>query len=67
MTDKPVTACVLIIGNEILSGRTQDANLSFLGRRLNDIGIRLNEARVIPDVEPVVVETVKQVMPPRRF
>ncbi len=58
MTDKPVTACVLIIGNEILSGRTQDANLSFLGRRLNEIGIRLTEARVIPDVEPVIVETL---------
>ena len=61
MPEKPVTACLLIIGNEILSGRTQDANLAFLGRRLNDIGIRLNEARVIPDDEPVVVETVNQV------
>ncbi len=61
MTDKPVTACVLVIGNEILSGRTQDANLSFLGRRLNEIGIRLTEARVIPDIEPVIVETLNEV------
>jgi molybdenum cofactor synthesis domain-containing protein len=40
---------VLIIGNEILSGRTQDANLSFLGRRCDELGIRLLEARVIAD------------------
>ena len=44
-----VTACVLIIGNEILSGRTQDANLAFLAQGLNEAGIRLREARVIPD------------------
>ncbi|HMD65540.1 MAG TPA: competence/damage-inducible protein A, partial [Stellaceae bacterium] len=36
-----VTACILIIGNEILSGRTQDANLAFLAQGLNEIGIRL--------------------------
>ena len=36
-----VTACVLIIGNEILSGRTQDANLAFLARGLTELGIRL--------------------------
>ena len=46
---KIVTACVLIIGNEILSGRTQDANLAFLAQGLNEVGIRLREARVIPD------------------
>ena len=44
-----VTACVLIIGNEILSGRTPDANLAFLARGLTELGIRLREARVIPD------------------
>src|SRR3546814_6036982 len=46
-----VTAAVLIIGNEILSGRTQDANLAFLGTSLNEIGVRLVEARVVPDIE----------------
>lgn len=61
MPDQPVTACLLIIGNEILSGRTQDTNLVFLGKRLNDIGIRLVEARVIPDIESVIVETVNEV------
>ena len=44
-----VTAAALIIGNEILSGRTQDQNLAFLGEKLGEIGIRLKEARVVPD------------------
>ena len=49
-----VTACLLIIGNEILSGRTQDRNVAFIGQGLNDLGIRLMEVRVIPDVEAVI-------------
>jgi molybdenum cofactor synthesis domain-containing protein len=60
-----VTACVLIIGNEILSGRTQDENLGFLARGLNEAGIRLREARVIPDIAEVIVATVNDVR--RRF
>ena len=55
-----VTACVLIIGNEILSGRTKDANLPWLAQRLNEIGIRLQEARVIPDVESAIVRAVNE-------
>jgi molybdenum cofactor synthesis domain-containing protein len=65
MSDKPVTACVLIIGNEILSGRTRDANLAYLGARLNELGVRLIEARVIPDRVEVIVETLNEVR--RRF
>ncbi|RMD64574.1 MAG: competence/damage-inducible protein A [Alphaproteobacteria bacterium] len=65
MSKEPVTACALIIGNEILSGRTQDVNLAFLGRRLNEVGIRLMEARIIPDVEAVIVAAVNEVR--RRF
>ena len=57
---KAVTACVLIIGNEILSGRTQDANLAFLAQGLNDIGIRLREARVIPDDPAAIVAAVNE-------
>jgi len=57
MTDAP-SACLLIIGDEILSGRTQDANLKFFGERLAAMGIRLKEARVIPDVPSVIVETL---------
>jgi molybdenum cofactor synthesis domain-containing protein len=60
-----VTACVLIIGNEILSGRTQDENLGFLARGLNEAGIRLREARVIPDIAEVIIATVNEVR--RRF
>ncbi len=56
-----VTACVLIIGNEILSGRTQDENLGFLARGLNEAGIRLREARVIPDVTEIIIATVNEV------
>jgi molybdenum cofactor synthesis domain-containing protein len=61
--EKPpvVTACVLIIGNEILSGRTQDENLGFLARGLNDAGIRLHEVRVIPDIAEVIISTVNEV------
>ena len=62
---KIVTACVLIIGNEILSGRTQDENLGFLARGLNDAGIRLREARVIPDDPGVIVSAVNDLR--RRF
>jgi len=58
---KVVTACVLIIGNEILSGRTQDANLAFLATGLNEAGVRLREARVIPDDAAVIVATVNEV------
>jgi len=54
------TACVIIIGDEILSGRTSDANLSYLGKRMDEIGIRLIEARVIPDDEQTIVQTLNQ-------
>ncbi len=47
------TACVILIGNEVLSGRTRDLNLEFLGRRLGEIGIPVREARVIPDAAHV--------------
>ena len=58
MTDRIVTACVVIIGNEILSGRTQDVNLAHIAQQLNEWGVRVTEARVVPDVEEVVVSTV---------
>jgi len=51
-------AIVIIIGNEILSGRTQDANLAFLGSRCDDLGILLQEARVIQDDLQTIVDTV---------
>ncbi|MBO0711890.1 MAG: competence/damage-inducible protein A [Acetobacteraceae bacterium] len=55
------TACLLIIGNEVLSGRTQDANIQFLARNLGEIGIPLREVRVIPDVAETIIATVNEV------
>jgi molybdenum cofactor synthesis domain-containing protein len=52
------TACVLIIGNEILSGKTQDANLQYLGTELAKLGIRLEEARVLRDDPAAIVRHV---------
>ena len=59
--DRVVTACVLIIGNEILSGRVQDANLAFLAKGLNEAGVRLHEARVVPDDAATIIATVNEV------
>jgi len=58
---KTVTACLLIIGNEILSGRTKDANLQLLALELNKLGVRLSEVRVIPDIEQTIVDTLNGV------
>ncbi len=52
------TAAVLLIGNEILSGRTQDANLPYLGRRFDELGITLVEARVVRDVCEEIIQAV---------
>jgi molybdenum cofactor synthesis domain-containing protein len=59
-SDKIVTACLLIIGNEILSGRTQDANLAFIAKGLNEVGVRLREVRVIPDIAETIIATVNE-------
>jgi molybdenum cofactor synthesis domain-containing protein len=56
--EPPVTACLIIIGNEILSGRTVDANLSYVATRLGEIGIRMAEARIVPDDEAAIVEAI---------
>jgi molybdenum cofactor synthesis domain-containing protein len=55
---KPVTACLIIIGNEILSGRTVDANLPHIAKVLGQVGIRLMEARVVADDEDAIVDAV---------
>ncbi len=54
------TAAVVIIGNEILSGRTADMNLSYLAGVLGEIGVRLVEARVVGDVEAQIVRAVNE-------
>jgi len=53
-----VKASLLIIGDEILSGRTKDANLSYLAEWLNENGIQLVEARVVPDIEEEIADAV---------
>jgi molybdopterin-biosynthesis enzyme MoeA-like protein len=60
MTTENPTACLLIIGNEVLSGRTRDANLQFLATRLGELGIPMREARVIPDVPETIISTVNE-------
>jgi molybdenum cofactor synthesis domain-containing protein len=59
MTTAP-TACVLIIGNEILSGKTQDTNLQFLGLELAKLGIRLAEGRVVRDEPAAIIRHVNE-------
>jgi molybdenum cofactor synthesis domain-containing protein len=58
--EKIVTACVVIIGNEILSGRTQDTNLAYIAQGLNEVGVTLREARVIPDIAEVIIATINE-------
>lgn len=53
-----VTAALIIIGNEILSGRTKDANLAHIAAGLVEIGVALREARVVTDDEAAIVEAV---------
>ena len=56
--NKKVNAAILIIGNEILSGRTQDTNTSTIALWLNSIGVKVQEVRVIPDIEKTIIDTV---------
>lgn len=54
-------ACLLVIGNEILAGRTQDLNVQFLGETLSRHGIDLKEVRILPDEEKVIIDHLKNV------
>ena len=58
MINKTINASILIIGNEILSGRTQDTNSNTLSLWLNSLGIKVKEVRVVPDEENIIVETL---------
>ena len=57
---KQKTAAVVLIGNEILSGRIKDTNLHFFANALNECGVKVAHARVIPDIETVIAETVNE-------
>ncbi|HAY46381.1 MAG TPA: competence/damage-inducible protein A [Gammaproteobacteria bacterium] len=54
-----ISAALVLIGNEILSGRTQDANLKYIADSLGKVGIVLLEARVIPDVHDTIISTLR--------
>jgi len=56
-----VNAVIIIIGNEVLSGRTQDTNTSSIAIWLNSLGVKTQEVRVIPDIEEVIVKTINEV------
>ena len=57
---KDLFAGIIIIGNEILSGRTKDLNTSTISKCLNSIGVKVKEARVIPDDEKIIIETINE-------
>jgi molybdenum cofactor synthesis domain-containing protein len=58
MSETTPTAAILIIGNEVLSGRTPDSNINTIARRLNEMGIALREVRVVRDVESEIIEAI---------
>jgi molybdenum cofactor synthesis domain-containing protein len=57
-SDAVVTAAVLVIGDEILSGRTKDKNIGYIADHLTQVGIQLREVRVVPDEEAEIVAAV---------
>ena len=60
-TKEKVNAAIIIIGNEILSGRTQDVNVITISFWLNELGVKLEEVRVIPDIESSIIKTINEV------
>ena len=59
--NKKVNAIIILIGNEILSGRTQDKNATFLSKWLNDLGVKVEEARIILDEQEAIVNCINEV------
>ena len=58
MSETPVTAAILVIGDEILSGRTKDRNIGYIAEYLARAAVDVREARVVPDVEEEIVAAV---------
>ena len=59
--NKKMNAVIILIGNEILSGRTQDANVTFLSKWLNELGVKVEEVRIILDEQEVIVKCINEV------
>ena len=55
-----VNAAIIIIGNEILSGRTQEENLVYISKWLNGLGVKVEEVRIIPDLENEIINCVNE-------
>src|SRR5262249_38918779 len=60
-SDTIVTACLASTAKETLSGRTQDSNLAYIATGLNEVGVTLRAARVIPDIAETIVTTINEV------
>ena len=60
MSSNQKSAGVVVIGNEILSGRTQDLNISYIGKKLEGLGIILSEVTIIPDIENDIANKIKE-------
>ncbi len=56
--DKRYTAAMIVIGNEILSGRTQDLNINYVAQKLVECGVGLSEVRIVPDEERKIVDAI---------
>ena len=59
MNKNSKNAGIIVIGNEILSGRTQDLNISYIGKRLEELGIILSEVTIIPDIETEIIKMAR--------
>ena len=59
--NKKLNAAIIVIGNEILSGRTQDVNVVNISKWLNELGVKLDEVRIIPDIEKTIIQTVNEI------
>ena len=59
--NRKVNAAIVVIGNEILSGRTQDVNVPFLAKWLNDLGVNVGEVRIIGDKEKSIISCIREI------
>jgi len=59
MNNDTPTAAILVIGNEILSGRTQDININYIAKKLASLGIKLREVRIVPDLQTDIVVAIQ--------
>ena len=59
--NKKLNAAIVIIGNEVLSGRTQDVNVINISNWLNNLGVKLEEVRIIPDNEKTIISTINEI------